>query len=261
MNKQSLMLRNKSSKLSVIIFARNEEEMIRDCLESVKWADEIVFIDNGSIDKTCKIAKKYKAEIFEKKKGSFSDLRNFGAEKAKGDWLFYVDADERVPPLLRKEIQSAISNYSAFAIPRRNIRLGKEMRFGGWWPDYVLRLVRKDRLEGWQGELHEQPEIEGEIGKLENALVHFSHRGSIEHKVENTIDWSRIEAKLLHQSGHPPMNVARFLSAMGGEFFQRMIKKQAWRDGTEGVIETIYQVFSVFISYARLWELQCQTQN
>jgi len=244
--------------LSVIIIAKNEEGMIGDCLESVKWADEIVLIDTGSIDKTCQIAGRYKAKIFkfDKKKGHFSDWRNYGVQKAVGEWLLYVDADERVPPLLRKEIQSAISSYSAFAIPRRNIRLGREMRFGGWWPDYVVRLMRRDKLKGWEGELHEQPEIKGEIGKLKNALVHFSHRGSIEHKVTNTIEWSKTEAKLLFQADHPPMNVFRFVSAMSREFFERMIKKQAWRDGVEGVIEAIYQVFSVFITYARLWELQ-----
>lgn len=250
-------------KISVVIIAKNEEAVIGDCLESVRWADEIVLVDNGSTDKTTRVAKKYKVKIFEKKKGNFSDLRNFGAKKVKSDWLLYVDADERVPPLLRKEIQllvgsweSGVESYSGFAIPRRNIRLGKEMRFGGWWPDYVLRLIKKDKLKGWQGELHEQPEIEGDVGKLENALVHFSHRGSIEHKLVNTINWSKVEAKLLCQGAHPKMNVGRFLSAIGREFFDRMIKKQAWRDGCEGMIEAIYQVFSVFITYARLWELQ-----
>ena len=90
-------------RLSVIIIAKNEEEMIGDCLESVKWADEIVLVDDDSIDGTCRIAKKYKAKVFKKKLDSdFSGSRNFGAKKARGDWLLYVDADERVPPLLKK---------------------------------------------------------------------------------------------------------------------------------------------------------------
>lgn len=253
----------KNEKLSAIIVAKDEEEMIGDCLESIKWADEIILIDTGSTDKTCQIAKQYKAKIFEKTDGNFSDWRNFGAQKSTSEWLLYIDADERVTPLLRKEIQVlvkswelGVGSYPAFAIPRRNIRLGKEMRFGGWWPDYVVRLMRKDKLRKWVGELHEQPEINGLMGKLKNALVHFSHRGSIEHKVSNTINWSKTEAKLLYQAGHPKMNVIRFLSAMGREFGDRMIKKQAWRDGKEGIIEAFYQVFSVFITYVRLWEIQ-----
>jgi len=251
-------------KLSVIILTRNEEEVIKDCLESVKWAEEIVVVDNDSIDKTLSIAKKYGVKIIRSPVGnSFADHRNLGAKTAKGEWLLYVDADERVTPLLRKEIESVIGNqlstakkFAAYALPRRNIRLTKELHWGGWWPDYVLRLMRKDKLEGWQGDLHEQPEIDGEVGYLKEALIHFSHRGSFENKLQNTINWSKIEAQKLYESGHPPMNVPRFVSAMGREFYKRMIKFQAWRDGTEGVMEAIYQVFSVFITYARLWEKQ-----
>jgi len=253
----------KKSKLSVIINAKNEEAMIGDCLESVKWADEIVLVDDNSTDKTCEIGKRYDAKIVKIKNDSFSSLRNFGAQQTKGDWLLYVDADERVTPLLRQEIikilQSPVSSLqspNAFAIPRRNIRLGKEMRFGGWWPDYVLRLMKKEKLERWEGELHEQPKIKGEVGKLENALVHLSHRGSLDHKMANTINWSKTEAKLLFEANHPKMTTTRFLSAMGREFYKRMIKHQAWRDGMEGTIEATYQVFSVFMTYVRLWERQ-----
>lgn len=252
-------------KISVIILTRNEEEIIADCLESVRWADEIVIVDNQSTDKTLEIVKKYEIKnIVNSKKGnSFADHRNLGAKAAQGEWLLYVDADERVTPVLRKEIQAVTSgrlpaagDFSAYAIPRRNIRLTKELRWGGWWPDYVLRLMKKDKLEGWEGELHEQPKIKGEVGRLKEALVHFSHRGSLEHKLQNTIAWSKIEARKLFEAGHPPMNTRRFFSAMAREFYKRMIKYQAFRDGTEGVMEAIYQVFSIFITYARLWEMQ-----
>lgn len=255
-----------SSKLSVIIIAKNEEEVIGECLESVKWADEIIVLDTGSADKTVEVAKNYGAKVF-KYEGSheidYSAWRNYASKKATGDWLFYIDADERVTPLLRKEIEKITNNqqqtpntYAAYAIPRRNIRLGKELRYGGWWPDYVLRLIKKDKLERWEGKLHEQPKIKGEIGKLKEPFVHFSHRGSFEHKVANTIVWSGLEAEMLYKADHPPMTIRRFLGAMAREFWLRMIKYQAWRDGTEGILEAIYQVFSVFITYARLWEMQ-----
>lgn len=257
------------TKISAIILTRNEEEIIKDCLESVKWTDEIVVVDNGSTDETLDIVKKYGAKIVRSPVGnSFADHRNIGAKAARGEWLLYVDADERVTPLLKSEIESVISGqllvsgeYSAYAIPRRNIRLTKELHWGGWWPDYVLRLIRKDKLKGWKGDLHEQPEIEGEIGHLKEAFVHFSHRGSLEHKLQNTISWSKIEAQKLYEANHPPMNVKRFISAMGREFYKRMIKYQAFRDGTEGVMEAIYQVFSVFITYARLWEMQIHAKE
>lgn len=250
----------KSEKISAIILTKNEEEIIRDCWESVKWADEVVIVDDHSTDGTLKILQDLGVEkiILAEKGTSFSDRRNLGAKKAQGQWLLYVDADERVTPTLREEIKAVVGkgDYAAYAIPRRNIRLTKELHYGGWWPDFVLRLIKKSQLKEWQGELHEQPLIKGEVGHLKEALVHFSHRGSFEHKLRNTINWSKIEAQKLYEANHPPMTIPRFLSAMGREFYQRMIKCQAFRDGIEGVIEAFYQVFSVFISYARLWEMQ-----
>jgi len=254
-------------KISVIILTKNEEPVVKDCLESVKWADEIVVVDHGSTDKTLEIVKKFgvKKIVRAPENSNFSDRRNSGAEEASGEWLLYVDADEKTTPDLREEILEVIQRYNnatmkqsfpAYAIPRKNIRLTKILYHGGWWPDYVLRLMKKDRLIGWEGELHEQPKISGEVGKLKEAFVHFSHRGSFEHKLQNTINWSKIEAQKMYEADHPPMNTLRFLSAMGREFYKRMVKYQAWRDGTEGIVEAFYQVFSVFISYARLWEMQ-----
>lgn len=251
--------------ISVIVLTKNEEEVISDCLESVKWADEVVVVDDSSTDGTLNIVKKFgiKKIVNAPPKKTFSDRRNLGRKAANEDWLLYVDADERVTPTLKSEIIKTIEQchnktmfFSAFAIPRRNIRLTKELHFGGWWPDYVIRLIRKDKLVGWEGELHEQPRVNGGVGRLKEAFVHFSHRGSLEHKLRNTINWSQIEARKLYEANHPPMNIRRFSSAMAREFYLRMIKYQAYRDGLEGIIEAIYQVFSVFITYARLYELQ-----
>jgi glycosyltransferase involved in cell wall biosynthesis len=262
-------MEEKKTTISVIVLTRNEEPVITDCLESVRWADEIVVIDHGSTDKTLEIVKKFgvKEIINAPENSNFSDRRNLGVKEASGEWLLYVDADERVTPELKREILSIVhsssfkSQMSAYAIPRKNIRLSKVLYHGGWWPDYVLRLIKKEKLKSWKGELHEQPRVEGEVGKLKEAFVHFSHRGSFEHKLQNTINWSKIEAQKMYDANHPTMTVFRFLSAMWREFFRRMIKYQAWRDGLEGVIEAIYQVFSVFISYARLWEMQNQNQK
>lgn len=257
------------SKISVIILTKNEEPVIADCLKSVKWADEIIVVDHESEDKTLEVVKKLgiKNIIHAPKESNFSDRRNLGVKSASGEWLLYVDSDERVTPELKNEIiavcnqLSAVSGFAAYAIPRKNIRLTKVLYHGGWWPDYVLRLMRKDKLIKWEGELHEQPKIDGEVGKLKEAFIHFSHRGSMEHKFQTTINWSKIEAQKMFDAGHPPMNTPRFLSAMWREFYKRMIKYQAWRDGTEGVMEAVYQVFSVFLSYARLWEMQNQVKN
>lgn len=236
--------------------------MIGECLESIKWADEIVLVDSGSTDKTPEIAKKYGAKIIESPapQPRFSEWRNKGLEVvARGDWVLYLDADERVTPQLKKEITSIIHHQSpiifSFAIPRQNILLGKEMHFGGWSPDYVKRLFKRDKLKRWEGRLHEEPIFEGELGHLKQPMLHITHR-DLSSMVEKTRQWSKIEAELLYKAGHPPVVWWRIIRVMLTEFWHRAVKLQGWRDGTVGWIEIIYQMFSRFITYARLWELQ-----
>lgn len=249
----------KGKKLSVIIIARNAEELIGDCLQSVKWADEIIMIDSGSTDKTTEIGKKFGAKVIEVsgKPINFSQWRNQGLKAAKGKWVFYLDSDERVTPGLKKEIKAVIKQGkgNAFAIPRRNFYLGKEVRHGGAWPDYVKRLFKKDKLEKWKGRLHEEPVFEGELGHLKEPMVHLTHR-DLSSMVEKTRQWSMIEADLLYQAKHPPVTWWRILRIMLGEFWKRAVRQQGWRDGTVGWIEIVYQMFSRFITYARLWERQ-----
>ena len=251
-------------KLSAVIIAKNDEEVIKDCFESLNWADEIILIDTGSTDKTPLIAKKFGAEIisFKTKGLEFARWRNLGKEKATGDWILYVDTDERVTPQLKEEIKATINSqlstinyFSAYELPRRNFFLGREMRHGGAWPDYVKRLYKKDKLKRWTGKLHEDPIIEGKMGRLKNPLIHLAHQ-DLTSMLNKTIAWSKIEADLLYKARHPRVTWWRFLRIMLTEFWERGIKKQGWRGGTEGWIEVIFQMFSRFITYARLWERQ-----
>ncbi len=246
------------TKISTIIIAKNEENMIQSCLDSLSWCEEILLIDTGSIDQTTKIAKKFGAKVVVYTSGkSFSDWRNKGLEEATNDWILYIDADERITPTLRREIKEILKNplYDAYAIPRKNLILGKELHYGGWWPDYVKRLYRKDALKRWSGELHEEPEFLGGMGHLKSAMIHKKHE-TFSEMVDKTNNWSEIEAKLMYDSGHPPMNIPRFLTAMGREFWHRMIIKRAFLDGKIGIMFAMYQVFSRFVSYAKLWEMQ-----
>ena len=250
--------------LSAIIIAKDEEKKLPDCLKSLSWVDEIVVIDTGSIDKTKKIAKKFGAKVYKFQGGSYSDWRNEGLKRGSGDWILYIDADERVTPLLHKEIESRITNHesrtNAYAIPRKNIILGKELKHGGWWPDYVKRLYFKRNLRRWKGDLHEEPEFDGEMGHLTNPLLHIKH-DNLSEMVEKTNKWSGIEAKLMYDANHPKMNSIRFFSSMFREFWKRVIREQAYLDGQTGVIYALYQVYSRFISYAKLWEMQLRERN
>lgn len=223
----------------ILIGGKYDKTLLKKCLDSVSWADEIVKVETDGL------------------KGSFADWRNLGAKNAKSEWLFYVDADEQVTLKLKETILMVTPSgeFAAYAIPRRNIFLGHTMHWGGWCPDFVVRLIKKDKLKGWFGELHEQPEIEGTICHLKEPLIHESHR-NLTDMVEKTNTWSEIEARLLYDSGHPKMNIFRFFTAGFREVWYRGIVKLGFLDGTVGVIEIIYQTFSRLITYSKLWELQ-----
>lgn len=242
--------------ISILVLTKNEEKMIDACLASVKWADEIIVIDSGSTDRTIEIAKKYTNKIFQKEFEGYDKERNFAASKAKEDWIFYLDADERISAQLKEEVRLAISDklYAAYAVPRKNILLGKWQKHGGWWPDYQIRLFKRKALKGWKGELHEQPEFTGKLGYLENPLIHLTHRNIIS-MMEKTAKWAPIEAKLLYEAKHPSMSWWRFIRIVRFEALRQFFKG-GWRNGSEGWIEIIYQAFSRFITYVKLWEIQ-----
>lgn len=250
-------------KLSVIIIAKNAEREIADAIESVRQlADEVIVVDNGSTDRTVEIAKYFKAKVFESKVFDFSALRNLGLKKAKGQWILYIDSDERVGDELKKEILRVISSqisrshnlrgFGAFYVKRKNFYLGNNE-----WPyiEKIERLFKKDMLKGWKGKLHESPIIEGEVGVLGGFLYHYTH-SDLTSMVNKTLEWSNVEAELRFKAGHPKMTWWRFLRVMFTAFFDSYIRQAGWRVRTVGLIESIYQAFSMFVTYARLWEMQ-----
>jgi len=250
-------------KTSAIVIAKNEEKNIKDCLKSVSWADELLVIDSGSTDKTISIAKKAGARAVSFTSGkNYSDWRNKGLDEAKGLWIFYIDADERATPKLKKEILQEISSkplnvdhFYAYAIPRRNFIFGKEFKYGGQWPDYQIRLFKKDKLKKWTGDVHEKPSFEGKLGHFKEPMKHFKEN-DLTDMVDKTNDWSEIEARLMYKAAHPKMNIPRFVTAMTREFWLRFVRQLAFLDGPKGIIYGLYQVYSKFISYAKLWEIQ-----
>jgi hypothetical protein len=187
-----------------------------------------------------------------------------GAKSAVNNWLFYIDADERCTPELKEEVSLIVSQYriivsSAYAVPRRNFIFGQEFKHSGQYPDYQKRLFKKSALKKWSGDVHEEPEFVGDLGHLKNPLIHLKQI-TIQEMVEKTDKWSEIEAELMFAAHHPPMNVIRFGSAVVREFWLRMIIQTAFLDGPKGIIYAFYQVFSKFVSYSKLYELQLKTK-
>lgn len=242
--------------ISVILLTKNEEDRIKAALESVKWADEIIIMDSGSTDETISIAKKYTSKIFKTSGSDFSSWRNQALEKVTGQWVLFLDADERVLEPLRKEIESLIlSNYSAFAISRRNIIFGQEVSYGPFWPDWVIRLLKKSDFESWVGKVHEYPKFKGKLGYSKNSLLHLTHRG-VDQFMKKTMEWSKIEAQLRIDSHHPKMSGWRFLRIFISEMINQGVLRGGFFNGTVAMMDCILQAFSLYITYIRLWEAQ-----
>lgn len=246
------MNQNKTT-ISAVILAKNEQSRIEKCLAGISWVDEILVIDNGSTDKTEVIAKRLGAKVVEATCRDFSQLRNLGKEKANGEWILYIDADEVVPEALHREILEHIKSERlvAFYIRRKNHYLGHP------WPfqDKMQRLFLKSAIRGWHGAVHETATVNGPVGTLVHPLEHYTHR-TLEEMLAKTNEWSEVEAKLRLDANHPPMTWWRLLRVMVTGFFESYIGQGGWRAGTVGLIESIYQGYSMFITYAKLWEMQ-----
>lgn len=243
--------------LSVVVITKNEESRIRACLESVRWADELIVVDNGSKDNTLKRASEYTDQIFEVDLQDFAEIRNFAMGKAKGEWVLYVDADERVLEPLKKEIEVMISfaDFSAYAISRQNIIFGTEVKYGPFWPDWVIRLLRKSDLEGWVGKVHEYPKFKGKLGYSKHSFLHLTHR-NIDQIVLKSLEWSKIDAKLKLDANHPKMSGWRFLRIFVTEVFHQGFIRKGFFNGTIGIMDSLLQAFSLYMTYVRLWEMQ-----
>lgn len=243
--------------LTIVVIAKNEEGRLRPCLESIKWADEIIILDNGSTDKTVEVANQYTDKVFTFSDLDFSSLRNKGMEKANGDWVLYVDADERILDSLKVEVEELVSitDKSAFAISRKNIIFGQEAKYGPFWPDWVIRLIKKKDFATWVGKVHEYPKFKGDLGYTKNSLLHLTHR-NLDQVVLKSLDWSRIDSKLRIEANHPKMNGWRFLRILCSEFFYQGIVRKGFFNGTVGIIDSTLQTFSLFMTYVRLWEIQ-----
>lgn len=244
--------------LSVIVIVKNEHNFLKACLESVKWADQLIVVDNGSSDDSLEIAKKYTDKVFVQKTDDFSKLRNQAFKKASGDWVLYVDADERVLKPLREEIQeimSAAEHKGAYAISRRNIVFGHEQAYGPFWPDWVVRLFWRENFGEYVGQVHEYPKFNGQLGYTKNSLLHLTHR-DVDHIVLKSLEWSKIDAKLRFEADHPKMSGWRFFRIFLTEIFQQGLVRKGFFNGTIGVMDSLLQAFSMYISYVRLWQIQ-----
>lgn len=243
--------------ISAIVLTKNEEDRIKACLKSLQWVDEILVVDSESTDKTTLIAKQCNAKALVRKFDNYVNQKNWAMQQISGDWVLYIDADERVLKPLQDEIRELIINnkYSALALSRRNIIFGQEKKYGPFWPDWIIRLVKKDDFTGWKGNVHETITFKGQLGYTKNSLLHLTHR-NVDQVITKNLLWSKIDAKLRDESHHPKMSSWRFLRILFGELINQGVIRRGFFNGTVGTIDAILQTFSLVTTYIRLWETQ-----
>ncbi len=243
--------------LTAVILAKNEEEMISNCLETLSWVDHLLVINNGSTDATAEIAENFGAQVVHFEHSSFARLRNEALKHLDSDWVMYIDPDERIVPTLAKEIMVRLETEEADALifNRKNICYGQEFNYGGWEQDKVTRVFRTKKLKHWQGRVHETAVFEGEALELKTPLIHLTHRSTTDN-LKKTIKWTKIEAEELFKADAAPVNFFTLIRKGLMEFIRRAFIKKGYKDGLAGMIEALVQGINKILIYIQVWELQ-----
>lgn len=195
------------SSLSVAVITLNEEANIVPCLESASWADEIVVLDSGSTDRTVELARQFTDRVFSVPWQGFGKTKNLAVFEARRPWVFVLDADERITPPLRREIEAVVQAdgpVNGYRVPRRNHFCGRFIKYLGWYPDYSIRLFRKAKGRFAEREVHESVEVEGPVGTLQHPMLHYTYN-SISDFVLRMDRYSTLAARELLQRGKKPV--------------------------------------------------------
>jgi len=246
-----------SNKITAIIPTFNEEKHISEAIESVLFADEIIVIDSFSTDKTIEIAAKFNVKIIKRVFDDFSSQKNYAIEKATYDWVFVLDADERISKDLKNEILQTVnktSNIIAYYIFRTYDFMGKRMKYSGFQSDKVIRLFKKEFCK-YDGKLvHEEIKANGEVGFLNNKLEHFSYNG-LDHYVNKLNHYAALQAKMLSMQGVKP-SIFHFLIKPTFRFIKHYFIKLGFLDGIRGFIVSILFAYGVFMRFVKLWLIE-----
>lgn len=240
--------------LSVIIITKNEENNIRACLDSIKWADEIIVLDSGSSDDTVSICREYTSRIYETDWPGFGQQKQRALMKATHDWVLSLDADEVVSEDLKHEIITAISTdtVQGYEIPRLSRYCGREIKHGGWWPDYVLRLFRRQYGHFSDSVIHERVLVQGKVSKLTNYLRHNAYN-NLEEVLAKVNHYSTLGAEMLYQQGK---GASVWLAVLKGiwTFFRVYVIRVAFLDGAQGLMLSISNAEGTYYKYLKLYE-------
>lgn len=241
-------------KLSVILITRNEAANLRACLESVAWADEIVVVDSGSTDDTVAIAREFTPHVHVHDWPGFGVQKNRALGYATNEWVFSIDADERVTPELRASIEAVLHKDDgacpAWRVSRLSSYCGRFMRHSGWYPDRIVRLFRRDAARFSDALVHESVEVQGKIGLLKGELLHYSYE-NLEQVLDKANQYSSAAAQMLQRRGRN--------SSVGGAalrgfwtFIRTYFLQRGFLDGREGFMVAVSNAEGTYYRYLKL---------
>ncbi len=249
--------------VSAIVVCYNEEENIGACLESLRWCDEIVVVDSFSTDGTVEVCRRFTDRVIQKPWAGYRDQKAFAHSQATQDWVLLVDSDERVTSELREEIGQALAEdkgrYSGYALPRLVFYLNRWWWRGGWYPDYDVRLFRRERATWGGADPHEKIIVEGKVRRLRHPLHHFSYR-DIEDHIERINRFTSISSRELRTSGHS-WRLADALFRPAGRVVRSYFLQRGFMEGFAGFYVAVTAAVYVFLKYAKLWELEAEEKN
>lgn len=246
--------------ISAFVICCNEEQQIRRCLSSIAWCDEIVVIDSGSTDRTIEIARDFTPHIHHKPWEGFVEQKRFGLAKCTNRWVLNIDADEEVAPELQSEIVALLEKdyaaalpYDGYEISRVIFFLSRWWRRGGWYPEFRLRLMRRDTAT-WGGEdPHEKVSVRGSVGRLQGELRHFTY-DDLADQVHSLNSHSSAAARSAYKRGVRASLVSVFSHAIA-RFTKFYVVRRGYREGTAGLIVGVLEAYYAFLKYAKIWEL------
>lgn len=245
-----------TAKVSALVPTFNEEENLRDCLDSLRWADEIFVVDSFSQDRTLEIAREFSARVAQHEYLNSAAQKNWAIPQAAHPWVLLVDADERVPQELQKEIRGILEEgprFDGYWIRRANHFLGRRMKHCGWETDKVIRLFRRDAARYQEREVHAEITLPGPLPVLRNPLLHYSFRSFRQYwrKMQLYSDWG---ASQLHREGKRAGWISIALRPII-RFLKMYVLRLGFLDGMHGLVLCTLAAFTVFLKYAKLWEL------
>ena len=242
--------------LSIVIITKNESAHIGRCLESIKWADEIIVLDSGSEDDTVKQCLQYTDKVFETDWPGFGIQKQRAVSKAQGEWVMSIDADEMVTPELKLEIVQATiqAEYNAYQIPRLSTFCGQKIHHSGWWPDYTIRLFRRKLGQFTDDRVHETVRVEGKVGHLKNPLLHDTYI-NLEEMLDKMNNYSSLSAGMLYQKGRRS-SLGKAILRATWTFFRTYILRAGFLDRRYGLMLAISNAENTYYKYLKLLELQ-----